>query len=377
MILTNIPGVIGWILLYYAQSATILCVSIIIMGFNVGFNFGPTYSYIGEMTEPRLRGIMASLLSMAVMTGSLLTFALGSMLHWRTVALVNACCPIICICLIAAIPESPIWLMAKGKNDEAEKAICWLRGWVEPETVKHEFLELIRYNERSKTQVDADSEGGLLKKLAYFKDPSVYRPFKLLMIYFFVAFIVCIIPGRPYIGKILTEVGVPTNQGLYLIIFAALQGIGSVVLMVVVNRLGKRFLTLLTLSINSIMLLLFGVYTLVLKNNFVSSTPWIPLTILCIIYFSGSCGVLSIPYLLTSEVFPNNCRGIATGVCGGLSNIIIFIITAMYLFVENVLTLEYTMILYGLVGIFGLIYFYLYLPETENQTLLEIEEHFT
>jgi SP family facilitated glucose transporter-like MFS transporter 8 len=64
-------------------------------------------------------------------------------------------------------------------------------------------------------------------------------------------------------------------------------------------------------------------------------------------------------------------------VCGGLSNIIIFIITAMYLFVENVLTLEYTMILYGLVGIFGLIYFYLYLPETENQTLLEIEEHFT
>lgn len=48
----------------------------------------------------------------------------------------------------------------------------------------------------------------------------------------------------------------------------------------------------------------------------------------------------------------------------------------MYLFVESVLTLEYTMILYGLIGIFGLIYFYFYLPETENQTLLEIEEHF-
>lgn len=248
MLLTNIPGVVGWIILYYAQSAPALCASILIMGFNVGFNFGPTYSYIGEITEPRLRGAMASLISTAVMFGALSTFALGSMLHWRTVALVNACCPIICICLIAfvrntlyhiriywtsaardfslffffsifspQIPESPIWLIAKGKNDKANKAICWLRGWVEPEEVKHEFLELISYNDRSKTQVDTDSEGGWLTKLENFRHPSVFRPFKLLMIYFFVAYIVCIIPGRPYIGKIMTEVGLSTNQGIYLV----------------------------------------------------------------------------------------------------------------------------------------------------------------
>lgn len=40
------------------------------------------------------------------------------------------------------------------------------------------------------------------------------------------------------------------------------------------------------------------------------------------------------------------------------------------------LTLEYTMLLFGGIGIFGLIYLYIYLPETENKTLLEIEEYF-
>lgn len=43
---------------------------------------------------------------------------------------------------------------------------------------------------------------------------------------------------------------------------------------------------------------------------------------------------------------------------------------------EKILTLEYTLVLFGFIGIFGLIYLYLYLPETENKTLLEIEEHF-
>lgn len=37
---------------------------------------------------------------------------------------------------------------------------------------------------------------------------------------------------------------------------------------------------------------------------------------------------------------------------------------------------EYTMILFGCIGLIGLIYFYFCLPETENKTLLEIEEYF-
>lgn len=34
--------------------------------------------------------------------------------------------------------------------DEAERALCWLRGWVEPSAVKQELTELVRYHEETK-----------------------------------------------------------------------------------------------------------------------------------------------------------------------------------------------------------------------------------
>jgi len=69
-------------------------------------------------------------------------------------------------------------------------------------------------------------------------------------------------------------------------------------------------------------------------------------------------------------------RGVAAGSCAALSYLLMFILTKSYLIVEINLTLEYTMLLFGGIGIFGLVYLYFYLPETEKKTLLEIEEYF-
>ncbi|CAI6342765.1 unnamed protein product [Macrosiphum euphorbiae] len=382
MIFANVPSIVGWTLLYFAHSSPFLYASALFMGFSIGVGAGAVHAYIGEITEPRLRGSMSSISNSASLFGSLLGFILGSLFDWRTVALLSTLCPIICVSLIIFIPESPIWLIAKGKNDKAEKAICWLRGWVDPEIVKPELITLFHYIEVSGTignegsNFRANDDNSLLSKLALFKEPSVYKPLKLILIYFFTSYSVNLSPGKPFIGKIMTEVGLRDYQSIYLIIFSVVQTIGSVILILTIRRFRKRFLTLVTISINSALLLLFSVYIIAMKNNYIESTQWIPLIIICGIYFSGGCGAACIPWMLIGEVFPNKSRGIATGVCAGMAYLLLFTLTKSYLTVEMILSIEYTMLLFGCIGIFGLIYFYNYLPETENKTLLEIEEFF-
>ncbi|CAI6369879.1 unnamed protein product [Macrosiphum euphorbiae] len=317
MILANVPSIFGWILLYYTHSTVSLYSSTVLMGLGIGFSEASISSYVGEITEPRLRGSMASL---------------------ANVALLSTLCPITCICLVILIPESPVWLVSKAKNEKAENSLCWLRGWVEPEIVKTELLELIRYNEVPGTH----------------RRTADVNPVYL--------------GDRRYTSKIVTEVGISNNQSLLLVVFAVVQTIGSSIVVLTVHYLGKIFLTNLTFFINTLLMFLFGIYIVAIKNGYIYSITWIPITyILCGINFFGA-SVIILPWI---------ARGIATGSSAGLSYLLIFILTKSYIEIEILLTLEYTMVLFGCLGIFGSLYLYFYLPETENKTLLEIEEFLT
>jgi len=119
-------------------------------------------------------------------------------------------------------------LIAKGRNEKAEEAMCWLRGWVEPEKIKPEFLEMIHYNEVSGTQggckIDTDDKK-LFSNLTQFKNPAVYRPLRLIMMFFFISFVVSIFPTRPFITKIMKEIDLFNNQNESLVSYSFIDSV--------------------------------------------------------------------------------------------------------------------------------------------------------
>jgi MFS family permease len=60
MILVNVPHVIGWLMFYFASSVPMLYVSAVIMGLGVGFMEAPIITYVGEISQPELRGVLTS-----------------------------------------------------------------------------------------------------------------------------------------------------------------------------------------------------------------------------------------------------------------------------------------------------------------------------
>lgn len=75
--------------------------------------------------------------------------------------------------------------------------------------------------------------------------------------------------------------------------------------MCLVRLVGKRALSLVSMSGCAFSCLSLGAYTYVTTQHHWSSVPTIPLLLFCTLYFTINLGISPIPWMLISEVFPN------------------------------------------------------------------------
>ncbi|XP_055691194.1 facilitated trehalose transporter Tret1-like [Lutzomyia longipalpis] len=146
MILVNLPHIAAWLILYFATSVHHMYVASILLGLGTGFVDAPVVTYVGEICQPAIRGILTSFAAVAATLGFFIGYLLGTLVTWREAALICLTIPVFAIIGISFIPETPLWLLSRGHEIKAMKSLQWLRGWVDAEVIEKEFLELQRYS---------------------------------------------------------------------------------------------------------------------------------------------------------------------------------------------------------------------------------------
>lgn len=117
------------------------------------------------MVTSSTRCMLVTWPSLAVSLGILLVYALGLTIHdWRTVAAVGAFVPIItAILILLCLSESPVWLLARGREDEAKKSFEWVRNANKSAIisidVQREFQIIIENTRNLKESVKKASQG--------------------------------------------------------------------------------------------------------------------------------------------------------------------------------------------------------------------------
>lgn len=99
-------------------------------------------SYVGEMASISIRGSLALVVELSYASGLLLSYVVGWVANYETLAIVGATIPLITGVLMISIPESPHYLMMVGKPEEAAISLRKLRN-CDDLTFKKE-LEIIR-----------------------------------------------------------------------------------------------------------------------------------------------------------------------------------------------------------------------------------------
>jgi MFS family permease len=88
-------------------------------------------------------------------------------------------------------------------------------------------------------------------------------------------------------------------------------------------------------------------------------------------------GLLSIPWTMTAELFPTEIRGLAHGVTISVAHIMMFVSIQCYRDVRDLLGGAHALQwFFAAMALGGVVFVYIFLPETHGRKLAEIEEYF-
>ncbi|KDR09646.1 putative polyol transporter 6 [Zootermopsis nevadensis] len=334
------------------------------------------------------------------------------------------------------MPETPIWLLSRGRHEDALRSLCWLRGWTTPDDVREEFNQLVKYdNDVNKENLTTTAKTNEVtdenKHMAYAKcsnereaskgddeiqedtqqsqtqdynpkphnflktdkgvphswlvrckgllKPPTLRPLALVVTFFSVLHFGGITSMRPFMIHVFHLLGMKDEASWITVGLAGVSILGSTCTVVTVKWLGKRFLTLASTCPCAVAYLLLGVYSYVVLGPGGASDyarTWMPLTLMTVIFFFNSV-IGQIPWMLLCEVFPFRTRAIASGLASALCYAFIFTASKSYLHLEQSLELHGVFWLFCVINCVGFAFLYRKMPETEGKSLAEIEIYFS
>ena len=367
-----------------AVDAWNLVLARLFLGIAIGVSSFAVPLYIAEISPAKVRGMLVSMFQLMVTIGVLVSYLSdlyfadeGDMSCWRPMFYVGVIPA--CILLVGMIfmPETPRWLMSKGRHSESIRILKRIEG---EKQAKDSFQQMQEEIKRSETEKSGWKE--LLQ-------PWLRTPLIICIGIMFFQQFVGINTVIYYSPKIFLMAGF---DGTVAAIWASVGvGVVNVIFTVVsvyfVDRLGRRKLYFIGLSGIVVSLLILGL-CFVFVNQLGDSVKWVAiLLIFCYVaFFAISIGPLG--WLIISEIFPLKLRGLGASL-GSLSVWLFNSIVSFTFFkIVKALTIPGKEIImdgenlgnpagafwfYGGVAFLALIWGYFYVPETKGVSLEQIE----
>ncbi|MFC9556393.1 MFS transporter [Rhodococcus sp. NPDC056960] len=289
--------ILGSVLQFFVDSAWQLFVVRLLMGIAIGADYSVGWPLLAEFAPHRRRGKLLAVTEVAWFVGFMVAFVVGYVLttawslDWRIILGTSTIPAVILFLARLGMPESPRWLMNRGRTEEATE-------------IAHAYLE-------DPTDVlDIANEGTRKGTFRMLFSPAYRRSTIFISVFWFCAITVQF-PIVTFAASVLSDYGL--GDGLAGAIgLNGLALLGVVVSVFLIERIGRRKLTIPQQWVCAVVLLVLGLW---------SSAPPLMVLIGFLVFAFANAMCAGLTGVYPGEIFPTEIRGLGTGFATSFSRI--------------------------------------------------------
>nr|CAD7198175.1 unnamed protein product [Timema douglasi] len=265
-------------------------------------------------------------------SGMVIAYAEGMYLSWRTVAWLSLVYIAISLILVTAwIPESPLWLVARGRVDEADHSLKWFNG-KNTQIHKEKLASMVKSQD-----MKALVSSGFSQRMRGFLKPTGYKPMLVLSGLFFFQQFSGIYSTLFYAVTFFEDVGSGIDPTFATVLMGSVRCLMSGCNTGLMKRFGRRPLCMLSGCGMAICLSVSGYFTWRILKEGDKELNWVPVLCIMLYVVTSMLGLLSIPWTMTAELFPTEIRGLAHSIAISVANLLMFVSIQTYLNTVEVL----------------------------------------
>lgn len=348
-----------------STSVETLLLGRLVLGFSIGILSFTAPIYLAEIAPENIRGSMVSLYQLMITIGIFLAFLSDTVFsysgNWHWMLGIIAIPGAIFFVGVFTLPDSPRWLMMRGRKEEATRVLMRLRG--DRELVRREEQEIA-------VQLSIPQHGWEM----FLRNPNFRRSVGLGVLLQIVQQFTGMNVVMYYAPRIFEDMGYKTEAQLW---FTAIVGLVNVLATLIaiwlVDRWGRKPILYIGFTVMAIGLGVVGTMMHIGMHTQAAQLFTVSMLLLFIVGFAMSAGPLI--WILCSEVQPINGRDFGIAISTFTNWIANFVVGATFLTLLNHFGNARTFWLYSAFNVLFIMITGLLVPETKNITLEFIERN--
>lgn len=357
-------SLISWILIAFANNVVYLYIARFIVGISGDVAFVAAPIYIAEIADKNIRGFLAGIIYIMVLMGVLMIYVVAPYAPFYVPSIIGATLVCSQLVIFPFMPDSPYYLLSKGKIEEAKRHLKRLRN---NRNIDAEFADISSAIKRQK------GEKGRLQDLILVK--SNRKALLIMLILNAAQHFSGVSVILMNLHRILTAAdSIYLSSEVAGILFSTIMVIAAIIGDFMVDKFGRKILLMISGIVTGMCLLVLAIYFTLQKNGIdTKSISWIAVLAAMIYAFVFKFGLGLIPIVMTAELFPAKVKAMGTTCADLFFTFFAWMSIEFFQRLSAYAGFEYPFYVFAVCCLSTSVFVQMYIPETNGKSLEEIQ----